>query len=272
MEQEESGVKGEKMCVPFGKILKGVRIPNTVTKGLDTEKVYEKDLSDFTISNFPGYASLPVQIRTVHSFRRPVLLVDDLYHSGYRMKEISGHLQREGIKNAELIVGVISGRGKDLARVSGQKVKAVYNVPNMSSWLIESDLYPFIGGDGVKNLKKKSDGIMAIPSINTILPYEIPAFLENASMGALYELSQVCMENARDIYKVLDKEYRRQYGRQLTLERIGEVAAEPRYPDSIGLDKDRLQQAPSQILEEELEKLHRLSLLAKKDMGGNNRQ
>ena len=50
------------------------------------------------------------------------------------------------------------------------------------------------------------------------------------------------------------------------------MAAEPRYPDSIGLDKDRLQQAPSQILEEELEKLHRLSLLAKKDMGGNNRQ
>ena len=272
MQQNPSGEKGKKMCVPFGKILKGVKIPNTVTKGLDTEKVYEKDLSDFTISNFPGYASLPVQIRTVHSFRRPVLLVDDLYHSGYRMKEISGHLQREGIKNAELIVGVISGRGKDLACVSGQKVKAVYNVPNMSSWLIESDLYPFIGGDGVKNLKKKSDGIMAIPSINTILPYEIPAFLENASMGALYELSQVCMENARDIYKVLEKEYRRQYGRQLTLERIGEVAAEPRYPDSIGLDKDRLQQAPSQILEEELEKLHRLSLLAKKDMGGNNRQ
>ena len=79
------------------------------------------------------------------------------------------------------------------------------------------------------------------------------------------------MENARNIYKVLEKEYRKQYGRQLTLDRIGEVAAEPRYPDSIGLNRDRLQQAPSQILEEELEKLRRLSLLVKKDMGSKNK-
>ena len=124
----------------------------------------------------------------------------------------------------------------------------------------------------MKNKEKESDGIMAIPSINTILPYEIPAFLKSASLGALYELSQVCMENARDIYKVLEKEYRRQYGRQLTLDRIGEVASEPRYPDSIGLNRDRLQQAPSQILEEELKKLRRLSILVKKDMGSKNRQ
>ena len=261
MEQEESGVKGEKMCVPFGKILKGVRIPNTVTKGLDTEKVYEKDLSSFTISSFPGYASLPVQIRTVRSFRRPVLLVDDLYHSGYRMKEISRHLQDEGIEDAELIVGVISGRGRDLARVNGQKIKAVYNVPNLSSWLIESDLYPFLGGDGVRSRTKAYDMLMAIPSVNTILPYEIPAFLEDASLGALYQLSQVCLENARDICRVLEKEYRQQYGRQLTMDRIGEVTAEPRYPDGIGLTRERLQQAPSRILEEELEKLCRLRRL-----------
>ena len=254
---------GEKMCVPFGKILKGVKIPNTVTKGLDTEKVFEKDLSSFTISSFPGYASLPVQIRTVHSFRRPVLLVDDLYHSGYRMKEISEYLKAEGIEDAELIAGVISGRGKDVAHVNGQTVKAVYNVPNLSSWLIESDLYPFLGGDGVKNTEKEAHLLMAIPSVNPILPYEIPAFLKEASLGSLYELSRICMENARDIYKVLETEYRRQYGRQLTLERIGEVAAEPRYPDSMGLSHERMQQAPSRIIEEEMKKLLRLQLLAK---------
>lgn len=265
--QNPAGQNGEKMCVPFGKILKGVKIPNTVTKGLDTEKVYKKDLSSFTISSFPGYASLSVQIRTVRSFGRPVLLVDDLYHSGYRMKEISAHLKKEGVENAELIVGVISGRGQDLARVSGQKVKAVYKVPNMSSWLIESDLYPFLGGDGVQSNGNNFSRMMAIPSINTILPYEIPTFLKNASMGDLYELSAVCMENARDIYKALEKEYRRLYGRQLTLDRIGEVAAEPRYPDGIGWNRERLQQSPSQILEEELNKLRRLSFLAEKRNG-----
>lgn len=269
MQQNPPGQNGEKMCVPFGKILKGVKIPNTVTKGLDTEKVYEKDLSSFTISSFPGYASLPIQIRTVHSFQRPVLLVDDLYHSGHRMKEISKHFQREGMEEQELIVGVISGRGQDLARVNGQKVKAVYRVPNLSTCLIESDLYPFLGGDGVKNNQNKSEMLMAIPSINTILPYGIPEFLKKESLGAFYELSRVCMENARDIYQVLEKEYRRQYGRQLTLDRIGEVAAEPRYPDRVGLTWERLQQAPSQILEEELEKLRRLSFLAREEITGN---
>ena len=269
MQQNLPGKNGEKMCVPFGKILKGVKIPNTVTKGLDTEKVYEKDLSSFTISSFPGYASLPIQIRTVHSFQRPVLLVDDLYHSGHRMKEISEHFQREGMEEQELIVGVISGKGQDLARVNEQKVKAVYRVPNLSICLIESDLYPFLGGDGVKNNQNKSEMIMAIPSINTILPYAIPEFLKKESLGAFYELSRVCMENARDIYQVLEKEYRRQYGRQLTLDRIGEVAAEPRYPDRVGLTWERLQQAPSQILEEELEKLRRLSFLASEEITGN---
>lgn len=261
MEQGPSGQNGGKMCVPFGKILKGVRIPNTVTKGLDTEKVYEKDLSAFTISNFPGYAPLSVQIRTIRSFRKPVLLVDDLYHTGYRMRAIAGNLAEEGVEDAELIVGVISGRGRDLARTAGRKVEAVYTVPNMSSWLIESDLYPFLGGDGVKSQTETSGAMTAIPSVNPILPYEAPAYLSGASLGALYRLSRVCMENARDIYRVLEKEYRRQYGRQLTLDRIGEVAAEPRYPDSIGLSREKMQQPPSQILEEELERLGRLRLL-----------
>lgn len=258
-----AGGLGEKMCVPFGKVLKGVKIPNTVTKGLETERVYKKDISSYSISNFPGYAPLPVQIRTIRSFRKPVLLVDDLYHSGRRMQAIAGEMKREGIEDTELIVGVISGRGQDLARVSGNKVKAVYNVPNLSSWLIESDLYPFIGGDGVEEKKKALDQIMAIPSVNPILPYEAPSYLAGVSLGAFYELSRVCIENARDIYKVLEKEYRRQYGRQLTMDRIGEVLAEPRYPDSIGLSREKLQQSPSRILEEELERLRRLQALAK---------
>ena len=252
---------GRKMCVPFGKILKGVKIPNTVTKGLETEKLYEKNLSSFAIAQLPGYAPLSVQIRTVRSFGRPVLLVDDLYHDGYRMEEISSHLEVEGIRDAELITGVISGQGKDLARLRDIHVKAVYTVPNLSSWLIESDLYPFLGGDGVKNPEDKASQMMAIPSVNTILPYEIPSCLKQASLGSLYTLSRVCLENARDICRALEKEYRQQYKRQLTLERIGEAVAQPRYPDGLGVTRQRRQQAPSRILEEELDRLQRLAVL-----------
>lgn len=42
---------GECMCVPFGKIMRGIAVPNTVTKTLHTEKMFHPTLNDFTIEN-----------------------------------------------------------------------------------------------------------------------------------------------------------------------------------------------------------------------------
>ena len=49
-------VLGECICVPFGKILRGAVVPNTVTKTLHTDKVYETDLSAYSIEAFTGYS------------------------------------------------------------------------------------------------------------------------------------------------------------------------------------------------------------------------
>ena len=253
-----TGTTGEKMCVPFGKILKGVKVPGTVTWSLDTEKVYERDLSSFLVSSYPGYAPLDIQIRTVRSFMRPVIFVDDLYHSGDRMRRIYEVLEREGIEKAELIVGVVSGRGQDLADQNGQHVQAAYHIPNLSRWLIETDLYPFIGGDGVKPGDDREAMTMAIPSINAILPYQVPEFLKEMSNDSLYSYSLVCLENARDIFRTLEEIYRKTYGRQLTVSRMGEVLQEPRYPETIQMEREKLRQLPSVLLEGELEKLRRL--------------
>ena len=252
------GVLGKKMCVPFGKILKGVRVPETVTWSLDTEKVYKRDLSSFTVSSFPGYAPLDIQIRTIRSFMRPVIFVDDLYHSGDRMRRIYEVLEKEGIHEAELIVGVVSGRGQDLADMNRQHVEAAYHIPNLFHWLIETDLYPFIGGDGVEQKDDEVRRTTAIPSINAVLPYEIPVFLREMSLDSLYRYSWVCLENARDIFRVLEDIYRKTYGRLLTMNRIGEVITEPRYPETIQMDREKLRQLPSVMLEEEMEKLRRL--------------
>jgi nicotinic acid mononucleotide adenylyltransferase len=248
---------GEKMCVPFGKILKGVRVPNTVTKELETEKLYKKDLSAFSITNYRGYASLDIQMRTIHSFGRPVMMVDDLFHTGKRMKELSMHLEREKIQDHRLIVGVLSGRGRDLARLRGLKIQAVYSVPNLHSWVIESDLYPFFGGDGVEQSNPDQESGELCPSMNPILPYAMPTFLEGISQQMIYEFSKVCMENAIDIYRAVEGEYRKQYGRRLSLDRISEILVQPRYPDQIGLDESKRMMTPSQILNEELKRLER---------------
>ena len=44
-EPTNAPVLGPKMCVPFGKILRGNAIPNTVTKTIHTDRVYSPDLS-----------------------------------------------------------------------------------------------------------------------------------------------------------------------------------------------------------------------------------
>ena len=255
---------GEKMCVPFGKILKGVRIPNTVTKGLDTEKLYEPDLSHFSIVEFPGYAPLQMQIRAISSFRRKIILTDDLYHSGYRLREIEACLEREGIHDAELIVGVLSGRGADLARSKGKTVQAAYSVPNMRAWLIESELHPLLGGDGVRTGERGMAPPLSLPSVNTILPYEIPPFLADAPAEALQRVSEVCLANTLRIFRALERCYSRLQHRRLTMERISEVAAEPRHPDGMRFDEEMLQESPSAVIEGELLKLHRLCGAIKK--------
>ena len=87
-------VLGEKMCAPFGKILRGNAIPNTVTKTIHTDKVFTPDLRSSTIREFPGYTPLESQIRTILSFRRDVILVDDLLHSGARVQVLEPLLRK----------------------------------------------------------------------------------------------------------------------------------------------------------------------------------
>ena len=79
---------GKYMAVPFGKLLEGSAVPNTVTKSMHTEKYFYRDVSDFTIEEKSYYSTLENQVRTIKSFNRPVILVDDLLHKGYRMNEI----------------------------------------------------------------------------------------------------------------------------------------------------------------------------------------
>lgn len=248
---------GESMCVPFGKTMKSVVVPDCVTKSLYTEKLYSLETSDFVIREFPQYAPLPIQIRTIRSFARPVILVDDFYHKGFRMREINARMRKEGMSVSRLIVGVMSGKGRDLAKAENLPVDSVYFVPNMRVWLVESDLYPFIGGDGVQTGKRDSGQHAALPSINAILPYKVPGFMEGASMEAFYRMSQICIENAAAIFRELEKAYQRLYGRKLTMARISEAMAEPRYPDITELNEETLQMAPSALISAELHKLVR---------------
>ncbi|NCC15650.1 MAG: hypothetical protein EOM28_04790 [Clostridia bacterium] len=252
---------GSNMCVPFGKILKGIIIPNTVTKVLHTEKEFDREIKAFKIKQFPQYLPLDCQVRMIKSFHRPVILVDDLLHKGYRIRELNPLFQEEGVNIDRIVVGVLSGRGRDLMEIQGRQVESAYFIPSLKAWFVETSMYPFIGGDGVEQLRKKTSGM--IDSVNLILPYVMPGFIEGASKEAIFDLSMACLQNAKDILQVLEEEYQRAFERSLTLDRLNEVVISPRCPDhgsSISYDYH----LPASIyVENDIERLVRLKHLVK---------
>ena len=256
-EEQKKRVLGPYMCVPFGKILNGMAAPNTVTKTLHMEKSFSPDLKKFRIKEYPNYASLEDQVRTIHSFRRPVILVDDILHKGYRMRSLDPILNENQVKVHKLLVGILSGSGRDLMTVQNREIDSAYFVPNLTAWFVESSLYPFIGGDGVERHTGTIDDDST--SINMILPYMAPPFLtKQCTKESIYDYSMVCLENARDIMRVLEEEYQKEFRKKLTLQRLSEAVNSPKLTD-VGqcLDFDRAI-AASEYIEDDIERLERM--------------
>jgi len=248
-------VLGKYMCVPFGKLLRSKVVPNTVTKTLHTDKVYEPDLSTSTIEAFLHYSPIPSQIRTIKSFDRPVILVDDLMHPGTRIRTLDPILRQEGVPIKTVLVGVLSGYGRDLMQMRNCPVDSVYFVPRLRQWFVESTLYPFVGGNTVRRPAAPVPGLL--PGINHILPYASPTFRGECSEQAIFELSRCCLENARDLMLVLEAEYRTLYARNLTLSRLPEAVILPLCPDKGACMSYDPNLAASVYLENDLELLMR---------------
>lgn len=251
-------VLGNDMCVPFGKILRGKVVPNTVTKTIHTDKVYEPDLDSYRIEAFPYYSPLRSQVRTIKSFGRPVILVDDLLHKGGRFDALEPYLREEGVEVKKVLLGMISGYGRDAMATRGFEADSIYSIPNLKFWFVESTLYPFIGGDTVRRDTMKVAGLM--PSVNIVLPYMVPP-LKGCSEESLFELSACCVRNSRDILLALESEYRALFGRNLTLSRLSEAVILPLCPDKgdcINYDPNL---AASVYLDNDLEMFHRISQL-----------
>ncbi len=259
---QDNRALGEFMCVPYGKTLRGMLVPNTVTKSLHVEKTYAPDMKSFHIAEYPGYATLINQIRTIKSFDRPVLLVDDLLHKGYRLEALNPLFEQAELDIKQIIVGLMSGRGKDLMSVQGREADCVYFIPNLRYWFVESELYPFLGGDSVERNGKRP---YLLPSVNQILPYTAPSFISGTTADALFELSLTCLKNSCEILRTLERRHQELFGCKLTLRRLGEALHTPRVPDRGGCMRYDRVLSPSVYLENDIEQLLRLEPILKED-------
>ena len=251
-------VYGPYMAVPFGKVLKDVVVPNTVTKALHTEKYFDREVNGFTIEECSFHSSLDNQVKTIKSFNRPVILVDDLLHKGYRMKELDPILKENQVEVVDTVVGVQTGRGRDLMTVKERTVDSAYFLPNLKCWIDETAVYPYLGGDSIKDKDVTVSSQGMIPSLNLILPFAVPTFFGELSGSNMYDYSMTCLENARDILKTLEEEYQYEFERKLTLKRLGEVITAPKRPDLGSYVVYDENVAASAYVEKDIERLVRM--------------
>ena len=237
--------RGPYMAVPFGKALSDVVVPNTVTKAMRTEKYFNNSITGFTIRERFGYSNLDDQARTLKSFGRQVILIDDLLHSGQRMNIIDPLLRKYDVDVRKIIVGLLTGNARDNMNVSERAVEGAYFIPSILMWLNERDSYPFIGGDSIdppgydEQLNGQRFGVFSdafensgnFGSINLIMPYTSFNFVGKGDSNSVYKYSMTCLENARDILRVLEREYQAEFGKKLTLRRLGAVITYPRRPE-----------------------------------------
>ncbi len=216
------------LCVPFGNVFSGKIVANVATKSLHIEKCFNYDTGDFEITQYPFYSSISKQIDVIKSFNKPVILVDDVMHNCHEIIGIDKVLRAKGVDVKRIIAGILSSNGKDIMEIRERSVDSAYFIPNLRLWLRESMLYPFFGGNTV--LSENELKLNLIPSINQILPYASPIFMKDAAKDVIYDLSMLCLENARDISKALEQEYKSIFDKNLVLKNLCEVLSTPRYP------------------------------------------
>ncbi|MDR1774819.1 MAG: cytidyltransferase, partial [Clostridioides sp.] len=251
--------RGPYMCVPFGDSLDRYVVPNTVTKSLHVDKYFSGDIKSFFIAEAPYYLTLKNQVRMIKSFDRDLILVDDFLHKGARLKKLDPILKEENITVKKLIVGILTGIGKDLMDTQGREIDSVYFLPKLKLWFNERVLYPFIGGDPV--WRGKSPKRNLIESNNMILPYTFPTFMKDLDKKDVYQFSKVCLENSYEILKSLELEYHKIYGRNLTLETLGEVITNPRIPEFGEEIYYNLSLTPTSYVMKDLELLSRFKIM-----------
>ncbi len=245
----------DKELVKRGK--KSIVVPNTTTKALHTDKIFDKTVTTYKIEESNYYPLIDNQVKTLKAFNKPVIILDDLLHKGYRLQKLGPVFKNHDVNIKTIITGILSADGRDLALREGFNVKSTYFLPNLGAWFSETGQYPYIGGDAlIENDDNKEEQKKL--AINLILPYAAPLFLKGKDRNTLYEFSKICMENSRDIMLEIEKVYQDLYQRKLTLSRLGEVFTKVFIPDGINVDIRTDEKSPSKYIERDLERLYRL--------------
>lgn len=252
---------GKYICVPYGNIFNGKYIPNTVTKSLHLEKFYNYNMREYKVFNSINYLDITTQLKTIKAYNRPVILVDDILHYGDELNYLDSLLKNNDVSVEKIVVSILSSNGKDLMDMHDRHVECEYFVPNLRLWLKESRLYPFIGGYSI--LTENDINYELIPSVNNILPYKSPNFVEGTNKKLVYNFSMLCLQSAKKLFKKIEDEYEKKYGKVLMIKELKHVINCPRIPSKGKNISYNLNKKVSYYLENEIQDLMRLEKVIK---------
>ena len=159
------------------------------------------------------------------------------------------------LMGAGLIVGILSGTGRDLMAQQGCRVDAVYHIPNLLHWFNESLLYPFIGGDSVDGAPL---GEGPLQTANLILPYYYPTHLRDVGEEKIAALSLCALENAREILSAMESRHQACFGTPLSIRRLAEAFLVPRAPYRSSDLRYRPDSLPSSYVHDDIALFRRL--------------
>lgn len=63
--------------------------------------------------------------------------MDDILNKGYRINALDPILKRQNVKVSKVIVGILTGKGKELMEIQGRDVDSAYFIPKLNVWFNE---------------------------------------------------------------------------------------------------------------------------------------
>jgi len=140
-------------------------------------------------------------------------------------------------------------------QLSGVPHRTGLVVPHWRGVVRESAVVPYLGGWSIR--ERQPAGAALTPSLNDCLPYHDPHPVGLDPHGAL-DFSRLALEQAAQLFRVLEDAYRAAEGRLLSLTDLAAVVRHPRcppFPRGFALPRDC---SPSDLINQDLEALARL--------------
>lgn len=253
--QERLAEKGGWVVLGLGRQFSRDLVGDSPTIALDLERYLTRQGYEAGVA--PPYDSpgLELQLTTARELGRDALLLVPFLDTPEPVLQVAEACRRVQVRLQEVLVGATSASVHAALHLAGVPHRTGLVVPHWRGVVRESAVVPFLGGWSIR--ERRPAGAALIPSLNDCLPYHAPHPAGLDPDGAL-DFSRLALEQAVQLFLVLEEAYRAAEGRLLTLNDLAAVVRHPRCPPySKGLLPPR-DSAPSELINQDLEALARL--------------